>query len=218
MSIGSLQSNPWANPWAASQSGTGAPGASAPTGPYIEISQEQATFSSSASNAPWSNQDTGGTNGTTISPANPLQSLASDIQAMLIQAQSTAAAGGATGSTTASASPAQNAATDLQTLIADIQSAVTQSGTEPTAQTANSNPTAPAGQTEHHHHHHHGGGGDASGASDVANASSNSAVVNTGSQQASNLAPSSIFATDIAQAIQAYGGDSASTAMPALMV
>ncbi len=137
---------------------------------------------------------------------------------MLIQAQSSSAASGVTGSTTAKASPQQNAATDLQTLIADIQSAVTQSGSTPNAQTANSNPTAPAGQTEHHHHHHHGGGGDASGASDVANASSNGAVAATGSQQATNPAASSIFATDIAQAIQAYGGDSASAAMPALMV
>jgi hypothetical protein len=218
MSIGSLQSNPWAAS-IASQSSTGAPGASAPTGPNDEISLEQLTFSTSVSNASGSGQDAAGTNGATMSPANLLQSLASDIQAMLIQAQSAPAASG--GSTTATASPQQNAATDLQTLMTDIQSAVTQSGTTPNAQTANSNPTAPAGQTAHHHHHHHSDGGDdASGASDVANASTSQegAVAPTGSQLAGDEAVSSIFATDIAQAIQAYGGDSASAAMPALMV
>jgi hypothetical protein len=224
MSIGSLQSNPWAT----SQSSTGAPGASAATGPFAEISQEQATFSTSASL--WSDQNAAGTNVATLSPANLLQSLASDIQAMLIQTQSTSPASGVSAGTTANASPGQNAATDLQTLMGDIQSAITesgttesgttQSGTTPNAQTANSDPTAPAGQTAHHHHHHHHGDDDASGAREVANAatSSDGAVATSGSQLAGDQAASSNFATDIAQAVQAYGGAIATAAMPALMV
>jgi hypothetical protein len=169
VSIGSLQSNPWANPWASPwaasatpQSGTKAPGNAAPAGSFVEINQIQVNLSTSASNAPSSGQSTAGTTG--ASPANPLQSLASDIQAMLIQAQSSAPTGGAAASTTTTASPEQRVAADLQTIMGDIQSAIA-----PNTQTANSNPTAPTGETEHHHHHHHhDGGGEANGASDVA--------------------------------------------------
>jgi hypothetical protein len=139
---------------------------------------------------------------------------------MLIQAQNTVApvgtpGGTTTAATTVAATPEQTVATDLQTIMGDIQSAIA-----PNTQTANSNPTAPTGETEHHHHHHHGGGSDINGASDVATAptSSGTSSSTAGSQLASDQAVSSIFATDIAQAIQAYGGDSTSATMPALMV
>jgi hypothetical protein len=173
VSIGSLQSNPWANPWAASatsQSGNNGPGRTAPAGSFVEINLVGATFSTSASHAPSSGQNAAGMSGTSTSPANPLQSLASDIQAMLIQAQSAAPTGGTATSPTGAATPEQRVAADLQTIMGDIQSAIA-----PNTQTANSNPTAPTGETEHHHHHHHhDGGGEANGASDVAATSTSS--------------------------------------------
>jgi hypothetical protein len=180
----------------------------------------QGTFSWSVADEAGSSQ---GPSGTTTSPANPLQSLASDIQAMLIQAQSAAATSGAaasgtatSGAASAAATPEQSVTSDLQTLLGDIQSAIS-----PNTQTANTNPASPTGQTApHHHHHHHGGDGEANGASDVAAAapSPGPAASNTGSVLASDQTVSSIFATDIAQAIHAYGGDSASTSQPALTV
>jgi hypothetical protein len=213
VSIDSLQSNPWANPWAASngsQSAGNTPGSTAPTGLFIEIDQVQATFSTPAANGP--GQNAAGLSAAGASPANPLQNLASDIQAMLIQAQNTAAQSGANGGTKAAATPAQNVAADLQTILGDIQAAIA-----PNTQTANSNPTSPTGETGHHHHHHHHGG-DANGASNVAAASSGGGTSTAGSRLASDQAVSSIFATDIAQAIQAYVGGSTSATMPAQMV
>lgn len=207
MSIDSLQSNPWTNPWsasAASQSGTNAAGGSASTGPFAEINQLQANFGSSAPNSAWAGQSSVGTNDASLSPANPLQSLASDIQAMLIQAQDTAASGVGTAQ---AATPQQSVAADLQSILGDLQGAAA-----PATQTANADPTAPTGQTEHHHHHHHqDGDGEATGASDVA-AASTTAAPSTNDQSVST-----IFASDIAQAIQAYGGGSTDPAMPALM-
>jgi hypothetical protein len=142
-----------------------------------------------------------------------MQSLASDIQAMLIQAQSGAASAGSAstaatsvpGGATATLTPEQKVAADIQTLIGDFQSAA-----PPNAQTANSNPTAPVGQTEHHHHHH-GHGGEASGATAVAGASGTGAPA-ANSSTSSNQAVSQVFAADITQALQAYAG--ASSAMP----
>jgi hypothetical protein len=213
VSIASLQSNSWANPWAASA--TSQSRASAPTGSFVEINEVQANFSTAASKAPWSGQNAAGMSGASTSPANPLARLASDIQAMLIQAQSAGPTGAANASTPQAATPTpeQNVATDLQTLLGDIQSAVA-----PNTQTANSNATAPTGGTEHHHHHHHHeGGGEANGASGVAATSPGPGASTAGSQFAGDQAVSSTFASDIAQAIQAYGGG-ASAAMPALMV
>jgi hypothetical protein len=212
VSIASAQSNPWANPWAASS--TSQSGTNAPTGPCVEINEVQANFSTSVANAP--DQNATGMSGTSTSPANPLQTLASDIQAMLIQAQSAAPTGAAAAGTTQATTPEQNVASDLQTLLGDIQGTVA-----PNAQTANSNAAAPTGETEpHHHHHHHEGDGEANGASDVATAAttSDTGTSTAGSQLTSDQAVSSIFATDIAQAIQAYGGGGSSAAMPALMV
>jgi hypothetical protein len=197
------------NPWAAStvsQSGANRPWNSAATGSLLEIDQVQASFSTSASNAPWPGQNAAGTSGAPTSPANPLQSFASDIQAMLIQAQNAFGSGGAAGGTTTNATPGQAVANDLQALMGDLQAAAA-----PNTQTANSNPTAPTGAAGHHHHHHrHDGGGEANGQFDVAAASA------SGTQSATGQSVSATFATDIAQAIQAYGGGAAATAMPAL--
>ena len=191
MSIDSLQSNPWANPWATSTSSKAA-----------GADRAQAIFTTSGSNSPASAQGGAGSS-TSPSPANPLQSLASDIQALLIQAQNTGTQGSATGGTTGATTGQQSVATDLQTMLHDIQAAITGN-----TQTANSDPTSPTGETRHHHHHNIGGG-EANGASDVASAST---LQDTGS------AVASVLPTGIAQAIQAYANGGASTAAAALTV
>jgi hypothetical protein len=145
-----------------------------------------------------------------------MQSVATDIQAMLIQAQSTAAAPASGTSTAISAStaavnPQQKIAADLQTLLGDLQSA-----TSPNAQTASTSPAGPVGGTApHHHHHHHEEGGEASGATSVAGASTPAA---TSSNSTGDQAVSSMFAADITQALQAYGGSGAAGLMPNLTI
>ena len=207
MSIGSLQSNPWPNPWdtaTAAQTGTAGNAAAA-----SEISQFEETVTAWASNGALSGQDATATNAPS---ANPLQNLASDIQAMLIQAQSAAGAD----DTPTTADPVQSVATDLQTILGGSQS-----GGAANSQTANANPTAPTGQTEqhHHHHHHHDGDGEANAATDVAAASGSAGAGSpTTTQLSSDQAVSSIFASDIAQAIESYGSNISSTAISGLMV
>jgi hypothetical protein len=198
VSIASLQSNPWANPWA-----------TAATSKAAGTDQAKATFNTSSSKAPWSVQGADG-NSTTSSPANALQSLASDIQAMLIQAQNTGTQGGATSGTT-SGTTAQSPATALQKMLDDIQA---------NTQTANSDATTPTGETQHHHHHRNIGGGEANAASDVASASTSSdtGTSATGSQPGSDQPVSSMLATEIAQAIQAYASGGALAAASALML
>jgi hypothetical protein len=225
VSIGSVQSNPLSNPWTQlSQSGTGTTSGSA-TGSDTSVAG-QARFGSPLPRGPWSNQGTSVTGGTA---ANPMQSLASDIQAMLIQAQSTSAmqTAGTTGSSAASGtgavSPEQQAATDLQTLMNDIQAGASgQSGASApsSAQTASTTPTDPTGQSEHHHHHHHEEGGAGSGASAVA-ASSTSSGATMAVESSTNSVDqqvSQVFASDIEQALQAYSGAAAATTMPSLTV
>jgi hypothetical protein len=206
VSIDSLQSSPWTNPWstyAGARSGSNAASGAAAAGPFAQL---QEGFSASGAGAPWPGQNAAGSGDAGTSPANPLQSLASDIQAMLIQAQSSAATGGLTGSTTAAATPEQSVTNDLQSLLGGTQPAAA-----PNAQTADSNPTTPTGETVHHHHHHHGNGDDTNGVSNVAGAST------TATQTAGDQSVAASFATDIAQAIQAYGGGSLAAATPVLI-
>lgn len=132
MSIGSLQSTSWPSPWTAAAAPAGSATATAPS---AEVGQFAETFSTRTSSEAPSSQDTTGTG---AGSTNLLQKLASDIQALLIQAQSAA-----TGS-----AQAGNAA-NPQTANADP--------TAPASQTEH-----------HHHHHHHDGGGEANGATDVA--------------------------------------------------
>jgi hypothetical protein len=215
MSIGSVQSNPWSNPWdqsVSSQSGTSA----------ASSSGVQGSFGPPMPNGPWSGQDSGGT--TATAPANPFQTLASDIQAMLIQAQDTGAATAAAGtsaSATASAggtalTPEQQVAADLQNMMTELQSSASSS-----TQTANANPADPTsqtgqtGQTEHHHHHHHGGGGEASGATAVADAST---TATTTAATAGDQSESQALSVDFTAAIQAYSGANASSLMPMLTI
>jgi len=203
MSISSLHSNHAANHWArpaaprpdnhprwstASKGGSGSPvqaGAGSPA------AAPSALDSASAAST------------------NPLRNLASDIQAMLIQAQGTAAAAHkpttpAAGGGPSATGPEQKLATDIQTLLSDLQIAAT-----PNPRTANANPADTAGRPERHHHHHHERGIEATGASAVA--SSNGAnPLNNG-----NHAVSRIFAAEIAHALKAYGRATGITATPA---
>ncbi len=228
MSIGSLQSDYWANQWAssaASASANSSPWSTGSTAAPGVATPVQGSFDALQQGGPWSSQDDTGTTGASASSSNPLQNLAADIQAMLIQAQSTAAtesqtatattaaqpatAVSATSGGTAAVTPEQKLATDLQTLLSDLQPATT-----PATQTANASATDATGQTEHHHHHHHhGGGGNASAATDVASTSTTSGTTaaTTGSTTSGDQTASQIFAADIAQALQAYGGVSPAT-------
>lgn len=223
MTIGSLQSNHLAHPRAARvsvQSGTNAPWSAAPGPAPDPTGPARGSFGPAVPNGPWSSQVGSGTSSASASPAHPPRNLASDIQAMLIQTQTiaapgsgTTAAGSAAGGGATAVSPEQKLASDLLTLLSDPRSATT-----PNAQTANANPTEPAGRTEHHHHHHHRDGGfEASGATDVAGASRSSGT--TASSAASGeQGVFQVFAANIAHALQAYAGAGPSTTMPALTV
>jgi hypothetical protein len=159
-------------------------------------------------------------------PSNPFQALASDIQAMLIQAQGGAATPAAstsvTGTTTA-VSAEQQMATDLQTMMTDLQGATAQttaaSTADSTSRTASTNPADPTGQSQphHHRHHHEDGGGEASGSSAVASSSTPSGSTSA-ETTTDDEAVSQMFAADVTQALAAYGGNAGSSMMPALMV
>jgi hypothetical protein len=110
------------------------------------------------------------------------QQLASDIQAMLVQAQS--------GTSTAAPSTEQQLGADVQALVARLQD--NQTGNGQTTQSA----TATQAQPHHHHHHHH-----EAGSATSASASSTS----TGSESSTDQTVSQAMAADIAQALQAYG-------------
>lgn len=200
MSIGSLSSNPWADPW--SSYATSQSGSAAATAPYVEISAIQEAFSTTVSTGAAPGQDPASASGTQSAPVNPLQALAADIQAMFIQAQNEAATAG---------TAAQTSTTGSQTV-----QGVTQTTSPTNAQTADANPSGAAGQTEHHHHHHHhDDGGDTTGATDVAMASSSTGqtTANQGSQSAASM-----FAADLVQAIESYGGTAATAAISSLTV
>src|SRR6202051_3717825 len=145
MSISGVQSNPWPDPSTASGShaiasgrGKGVPRpACDATGPA------EGSFAPSPPAGAWSTQSTAQNGGKPAAGGNPLQTLASDIQAMLIQAQgpvqgnaSTPATGASTTSGTASAdspasvNPAQKLAADLQTFLNNLGA---NSGSSPSA-------------------------------------------------------------------------------------
>ncbi len=229
MSIGSLQTTPRANPWnSASSSGANAAGSASSTSSTGISIPFQGSFGPAVPNGPWSRVG-GGQPSPASASANPLQNLASDIQAMLIQAQTaaatasgttTAASATASGTTSAASSgsasvtPEQAVANDLQSLLNNLQSSLS-----PKGQIANADPTGTTGQTEHHHHHHHReGGGDSNGATAVAGAAtpSGTQVATPGAQSGGDQAVAGVFAADIAQALQAYGATALSASMMAV--
>ena len=223
MSIDSLQTNHWTNPWArnvSSQSEKHTTWSAAPSAAAGTTGSVRGGFSPAVPTGPWSSQGGSGSNSASTTPANPLRTLASDIQAMLIQAQGTAAAADSQTGTAAAqtsggataASPEQTLATDLRSLLSDLQSGATAN-----ARTANANPADAAGRTEHHRHHHrHEDGGGASAATAVASSSTaaGTTTASAGSAAGFDQAVSRVFAADIAQALRAYGGASAATTTP----
>jgi hypothetical protein len=170
-----------------------------------------------------------GSGTSTVGLANPFQQLASDVQAMLVEAQggttstSTATAASATGTATG-ASPEQQVANDLQTLLAQLQSG--QPGSDPNAQSVTTGQAGAAGQAQpHHHHHHHGGGAGvdtatgAAGTTASSTASSTTAATTTSSgtpSSGSDQTVSRAFAADILQALQAYGSNASGATVPGL--
>ncbi len=175
---------------------------------------------------------------------DPFQQLASDIQAMLLQAQggtaapaatsvgsATTAANAAGGSTVAN--PEQQVASDAQAMLAKLQSGQTGSGS--TSQTATASQTGASEAQPHHHHHHHEGGGSQPGGDAGAMTAGTSSAGTTGSSTATasgspnsgsgstttsaslgDQAVSQAFASDIMQALQAYGGTPSGVASPGL--
>ncbi len=130
---------------------------------------------------------------------------------------SAAASGAADAIANTGSVSAGNMAAFYQSFSADLQSMLSQSGqgasattTAQTSQTAANQPVA----VPHHHHHHHpsqGGGG-------PLNADANQRTseigrnLDNGSPSPSGISNSaSIFASDVMQAIQAYGSSAATT-------
>jgi hypothetical protein len=208
VSIGSIQSNPMLNPWT------------------------QSVAQQSGSNTPWNaasnmscgtNGTQGAQTGTTAAASNPFQNLASDIQAMLIQAQGSAttpataaASGTSTAGSTTGSTLEQQLATDLQSMMNDLQGTTSPNAQTAATQTANANPADPTGEAQPHHHHHHGGGDEASGATAVA--STSSGTTTAAATSADDEATAQIFSADITQALAAYGGSMGTAMMPALTV
>jgi hypothetical protein len=188
VSIASLASIPLSHLFGGSRSGTGSGGLTA-AAPFTTGDSQDATK--------------GATNS---GPASSFQALASDIQAMLIQAQGSATAGGAASSASADAvTPEQKLAADLRTMMSNLQG----SGS-PNARSASTDPTSvdPGGASGHHHHHHHLHD-EARGSTAVADATGTG---QTGTGQTGNVkAVSRILAANITQALSAYGGGSSST-------
>jgi hypothetical protein len=207
VSIGSLQSNPWAASFA-SQSGIGASRRSVPRPPPGASGPAQGGSSARWFSSPQGGSGTPAAGIAGTGSGNQFRSLASDIQAMLIQAQSTTTAqaaaitgsgtstGAASTGATSSGSGANAAGGSVavnpeQKLVADLQSLLSnprsgQSGGSAGTQTASINPAAAnAPAPRHHHHHHEAGNG---GGSDIASAG-NSTGANTAGATASSATP-----------------------------
>jgi hypothetical protein len=208
VSIESIASNVWTRPYQP-QSGVGG-----------SSNVDPPPSSSTAG----SNSTTSGTGAPVVASANPFQQLASDIQALLVQAQggatSTDTAASTTGAAT-SVSPEQQVGTDLQTLLAQLQSG--QPGSDPNAPTATTGQTGATGQAQPHHHHHGGGPGAGMDAASQAGATTPSSATTAATSTSSGTALSSsdqtasrAFAADILQALQAYGSNTSSTTVPGL--
>jgi hypothetical protein len=210
MSVGSIAANTWTPPFP----------------PRSTVGSACGGFSPPLSDA---SASTSGTGTSISSSTDPFQQLASDIQAMLLQAQSgtvTQAAstvGSATtgasgiGSTTP-ANPEQQLATDAQSMLAQLQSDQAGSGT--TAQTATAGQAGPGEARPHHHHHHHQNnsqsGGDTVSGTTASSTTAASAAATSGTSSNRDQAVSQAFATEIMQALQAYGSAPSTTAVPGL--
>jgi len=224
MSIGNVASNAWTPPFPP-QSGVGGAWGAFPLPPDAN-GIAQGSSGPAGVGSSWS-----GTGTSATGPTNPFQRLASDIQALLLQAQGGTAAqaasttGAATTSTgtsatgvsptggTTAATPEQQLATDLQSLLAQLQS--NQAGSGQSRQMATTGQTDATGQTQphHHHHHHHEGGGQegattvtvAGGATASSTTAASASATSGTSASANDQTVSRAFAAEIVQALQAYG-------------
>lgn len=197
MSINSVQSDPYTQAHSLYQNGSRSGGNTVGN-----------DFSPPPSNGTQGNVS--GTGGT-----NPFASIASDIQAILVQAQASASQGTASASasstsgtsgssdstgTTAASSPEQDLINQIQSLISNIQGG----GQSSTSQTASTDPSGPVGAAGgHHHHHHHHGGQDSTSASTAIASSQGTDTTSSGTTD-SSLAQS--LAGDIVRALQSYAG------------
>ena len=183
---------------------------------WAQTTQVSATLDTAWSAASPSPSVTGTPGGSAAAAAGqtgsvePFQQLASDIQALLVQAQGgtgTAATAAATTATTAT-DPEQQLATDLQSIMNQLQ------GSQTGAQTASAEQTGATGQAHGHHHHHHHEDTDTDASAATEASATTSATTTTAS--ASNQAVSQTLAADIMQALQAYGGTGSTLAVPTL--
>jgi hypothetical protein len=197
MSISGVQSSPLPDPSTASGSRAIASGRGkgVPHPACDATGSAEGSFPPSPPTGSWSTQSTALNAGKPAAGGNSLQTLASDIQAMLIQAQGAVQGNASTQATGVS----------------------TTSRTATGTSVANASPTDPATQTGHHHHHHHGG--EASGASAVAQSSGvSSGAVAAPSGAIASQAVSRVFAGGIAHALRIYANATSAATIPAVTV
>jgi hypothetical protein len=177
--------------------------------------------------------------------ADPFQALASDLQALLTQYQSSTNGGALTSSTSAgSGSTNTNSGEDVvQKLLSSLSSALgldptsdpaasgsastTGGSSTDTTQTANSASTGEARATHHHRHHPRSEGTDADGpradqstVSTVGASTSSSSAANGTAAGSSATGPSSLqaVASQLMQALQAYAGGGSVGAAASMIV
>lgn len=136
--------------------------------------------------------------------ADMFEQLAADIQAVLVQGQTSSAAPAAAGTNTATATtpadPAQQLAADLQSVYAQLQGNTADAAAPSPVEANNQATPANQAQPQHHHHHHHM-------ESDTATAGSTSTSAPDNIQGVSQALSAAIL-----QVLQAYGNStSAST-------
>jgi hypothetical protein len=157
--------------------------------------------------------------------ASFLQAFSADLQEMLTQLGNAATTTATPTATTTSTQTASSSTTGSTTTASSSSSTTTSTtstatATDPTSQTASNQDT----DSVHHHHHHHHGDGDAGQGGSVQTAANQlvgdiGESPQIGSQTASGINNSaSTFASDIMQAMQAYGGSTSTSASLATLV
>ena len=188
MSISALASTPWSPPASSSTDTGGTSGINWPSAQWTTGSFTQGTNDLVQSG--------------TAPAATPFQQLSGDIQALLVQAQS----GSGTGATTTTATtPAQQLAADVQTIMSELQAGGSSGGTTATPAGTATQANATGATRPHHHHHQHEGGTSA-----TSTAASSTATTQPASISSADAEVSNVFAADIVQALQSYGGTSTS--------
>jgi hypothetical protein len=162
--------------------------------------------------SPPSARSSGG--GATAGSGNPFAAIVSDIQAILVQAQSGASqatgsmtSGGATSGATTTSSTPSAATTPEQDLVNQIQSLIAGTrGGSAGAGTASVTPdggSGLAGAHHHHHHHHHEFGTDGTGGAPASSATAS--AQDAGSASSSDPSIAQTIAGDLIRALRSYG-------------